>query len=73
MREIEFAFNCKKPAIICTHRVNYTSGISIENRNLNLKLLNSLIEKIKEKYTKVEFMSTDELYEELLNDRNKKI
>lgn len=69
IREIDFAFSCKKPAIICTHRVNYVSGIDESNREENLKCLNELLTKIKEKYSNVEFMSTDEFYKGITDEK----
>ena len=72
LKEIDFAFSCKKPAIICSHRVNYVGGIDKNNRIENLKCLNGLLEKVTKKYPNVEFMSTDEFYKEIKNDKNNK-
>ena len=39
MADIEFAFNCKKPSVICSHRVNYVGGIEEENRKKREEML----------------------------------
>lgn len=59
--EIENAFRWKKPAIICSHRVNFIGYIDERNRNTNLKLLKTLLFEIQKKWTDVEFMSSDRL------------
>lgn len=61
LSQIDIAFLWKKPAIISSHRVNYTGSISKENRSKNLNLLHNLLTKILNKYPEVEFMSTDQL------------
>lgn len=61
IKDIENAFFFKKPAILVSHRLNYTGAISPENRERNLKLLNDLIKKIINKWPDVEFMSSDQL------------
>lgn len=49
------------PAVICTHRVNYVSGISKENRDYGIGCLDKLISLILQKYPDVRFMFSDEL------------
>ena len=61
LKEINIAFKYKKPAIICSHRVNYIGSINPENRSDNLNLLNMLLTEILKKFPDVEFMSSDEL------------
>lgn len=61
LKQIENAFKWKTPAIICSHRLNYVSMLSQENRDINLVLLKKMLQKIKSKWPNVEFMSTDEL------------
>jgi len=63
MKEIDFAFRYKKPAIISSHRVNYIGSIRPENRDKNLKLLRTLMKRIVNQYSDVEFMSSDQLGE----------
>lgn len=59
--EINLAFRFKKPAIICTHRVNYIGSIFPENRETSLKLLNQLLKSIVSRWPDVIFMSSPEL------------
>lgn len=59
--QIETAFSWGKPAIITSHRVNYIGFLDEKNRDRSLKLLKELIKKVQEKWTDVEFVSSDEL------------
>ncbi|MBA4323139.1 MAG: hypothetical protein C0408_10020, partial [Odoribacter sp.] len=56
LREIEIAFRWQKPAIVSTHRVNYTGFINPENRAKGLKALDELLKKIINRWPEVEFM-----------------
>ena len=61
LNDIDIAFQWKKPAIVSMHRVNFIGGIEIANRDKNLRLFETLLDKILKKYPEVEFMSTDQL------------
>lgn len=61
MNEIETAFSMRKPAIICSHRVNYIGGLFEKNRSHNLKLLAQLFALLIKKHPSIEFMSSDQL------------
>ena len=61
MREIEKAFSLQKPAIICSHRVNFIGSIFEENRTKNLALLDQLLNEIIRKWPEVEFMHSAQL------------
>jgi hypothetical protein len=61
LKEISIAFRFKKPAIICSHRVNYIGAIDPGNRTKNNILLKQLLGKILGKWPDVEFMSSDKL------------
>jgi len=61
VKSIERAFRWGKPAIISTHRLNYIGYIEKDNRNKNLKLLDSLLSQIITKWPEVEFMTSVEL------------
>ncbi|WP_294819441.1 polysaccharide (de)acetylase [uncultured Flavobacterium sp.] len=61
LKEISSAFFWKKPAVICSHRVNFMGGIDPANRTANLKQLESLLQAIVKRWPDVEFMSSDEL------------
>lgn len=58
LKEIECAFNYKKPAVICSHRFNFIGSINEENRDRNLNQLALLLKKIIKKWPDVEFMTT---------------
>lgn len=59
--EVKNAFFWNKPAIICTHRVNFIGGIDESNRLNNLRLFRNLLNQIIKEYPEVEFLSSDEL------------
>lgn len=61
MKEIDIAFTCRKPAIISSHRVNYTGYLNPNNRSNGLRKLDSLLTAIMKKWPDAEFMSTSEL------------
>ena len=61
LAQIETAFAWGKPAIITSHRVNYIGVLEKKNRDINLKLLTELIQKIQKKWPDVEFLSSDQL------------
>lgn len=61
LNQISIAFKWKKPAIISSHRINYVGGMSVKHRDDNLKKLSELLNKIKNRWSDVEFISSDEL------------
>ncbi|PHN01488.1 hypothetical protein [Flavilitoribacter nigricans] len=61
LKDISTAFYCKKPAIISTHRVNYSGGLSQANRDLGLKELDRLLKTILRNWPDVEFLTSDQL------------
>lgn len=65
MSEINCAFRWEKPAVICSHRVNYIGGLYSENRSNGLKQLNNLLSGIVKKWSDVEFMTSNELGDEI--------
>ena len=65
--QIRFAFKCKKPAVICCHRVNFSGGIDKQNSKNNIILLDSLLTKIEQEFSNVEYMSTPTMIKEILN------
>lgn len=62
LNEISKAFGSRKPAIISTHRFNYIASIHSENRKNNLLGLQALLEEIIKQYPDVEFVSSEELF-----------
>jgi hypothetical protein len=67
--EIECAFRWHKPAIISSHRVNYTGSLNIRNRQNSLKQLLDLLINIKVKWPDVEFITSDQLGSFILESR----
>lgn len=69
MREIESAFRWGKPATISSHRVNYIGFLYPENRERGLKQLNELLMKMLKKWPDIEFMTSVELGNTILNSK----
>ena len=65
MSQISQAFLNRKPAVICSHRVNFMGGISIKNQDAGLRQLSDLIDRAKVAWPDIEFISTCELLTEL--------
>lgn len=61
LSEIKQAFLLRKPAVICSHRINYVSGMSTAHRDRNLLLLDQLLTRIRQRWPEVEFISSDAL------------
>ncbi len=61
LAQVKNAFTWKKPAIICSHRINYIGYIEPKNRDRGLKDLQLLLTTIIKKWPDVEFITTDEL------------
>lgn len=67
LSRISIAFKWKKPAIIGSHRLNYIGSINKDNSNLNLRLLKSLLDEIVKRWPDVEFMTSDQLGDLVVN------
>lgn len=61
LRKIDIAFSWHKPAIVCSHRLNYMGSVDERNRTTNLKLLHNLLNRIIRYWPDVEFMPSDKL------------
>lgn len=61
LKEIEIAFRWGKPAVINSHRINFTSRIKPDLRDKTLKEAKNLIKAILKKWPNVEFMNSEEL------------
>lgn len=70
LKRIDIAFKCKKPAIICSHRLNFIGYIDEKNRTNNLRLLKNLLNQIILKWPDVEFMSSDEIGNLIISKKN---
>jgi hypothetical protein len=66
--QIKNAFLWKQPAVISTHRLNYIGSLQEGNREQNLLLLEGLLKEITEKWSHVEFMTSDRLGELIKRD-----
>tara|TARA_B100000809_G_scaffold210908_1_gene214390 strand:+ start:151 stop:1281 length:1131 start_codon:yes stop_codon:yes gene_type:complete len=68
-KQIENAFLWGTPAIISSHRVNYVSNMSQINRDSSLKHLDTLLKKINLKFPDVEFMSSSQLADLIIDQK----
>jgi hypothetical protein len=58
---IKTAFLWNRPAIICSHRINYVGYLDADNRDKSLRQLKQLLNGILKQWPDVEFMSSDQL------------
>ena len=65
LNDIRIAFAWRNPAVIGTHRVNYIGGIDRSNRDRGLRELSALLTAILKKWPDVEFMSSEQLGNEI--------
>lgn len=63
LAEISAAFLWNKPAVICSHRINYVGFINEKNRDRGLHDLSAVIKKALKKWPDVQFISTNQLLE----------
>ncbi len=63
LKQISIAFSKDQPAVISSHRVNYVSGGSVQNRDHGLKELEKLIHSIYKNWPEVEFITSNQLLE----------
>lgn len=61
MAQIQAAFLFSKPAVICSHRINFIGFINPKNGERGLSDLNQLLKAVVKKWPEVKFISTDEL------------
>lgn len=70
LQDIAIAFRWNKPAVISSHRVNFSGHIDENNRKTGLEALQSLLNKIIRKWPDVEFMAAHELGELIASEYN---
>ena len=58
---INVAFRWKKPAVICSHRLNFMGSLDESNRTVNLSYFRDLLNRIIRLWPDVEFIRTDQL------------
>ncbi|WP_416867061.1 MAG: hypothetical protein ACMVP2_06130 [Imperialibacter sp.] len=61
LNDISIAFRWQKPAVISTHRVNFTGGLNESNRKNGLAAFRKLARQIISVWPEVEFMTSTEL------------
>jgi hypothetical protein len=61
LAQIQNAFLWQKPAVICSHRINYIGFINKQNRERGLQDLKTLMKIVLRKWPEVQFISTDQL------------
>jgi hypothetical protein len=61
LKEIARAFCFHKPAVICSHRVNFIGAIDTGNRHNTLRQLSDLLKSIVSRWPDVCFISSDEI------------
>ncbi|MBB1472230.1 hypothetical protein H5368_04220 [Luteimonas sp. MC1782] len=59
--EMALAFRLGKPAVICTHRVNYVGGMDVQHRDSSLAQLERFLSAMLQRWPDLEFISSDEL------------
>lgn len=70
LMQIEAAFRMRKPAVISSHRVNFSGHIDQDNRKKGIRALHELLGKLATRHPDVEFMSIAELGELINNKGN---
>jgi len=61
LQQVRTAFFWGKPAVICTHRINYVAGMRPDLRDRHLQGLRRLLEAITKQWPDAAFRSSDEL------------
>lgn len=61
LRRLKIIFFWGKPAVISTHRINFSGALDEENRTRNLESFKQLLQLILKTWPDVEFISTDKL------------
>ena len=69
-RQIEYAFRWRIPAIVSSHRINYTSRIEVENRERGIQALDDFLSWVTKTYPEVEFHNSESLGEILEKQNN---
>lgn len=65
LESIGIAFKWGKPAIISSHRINFTGRLDVEQRTRNLKDLDLLIKKVLNKWPDIQFLDSASIYNEV--------
>jgi hypothetical protein len=68
LSDISVAFKWRKPAVISSHRVNFTGALSPDNRKHGLSRLHELLNKIVQNWPGTEFITSEELGDIICNE-----
>lgn len=69
LNRMKYAFRWNKPAVISTHRINFIGAINEQNRIKNLKQLDALLSEMITTWPDVEFMTSDQLVEQIIRSK----
>ncbi|MBN1182822.1 MAG: hypothetical protein JXB49_11080 [Bacteroidales bacterium] len=61
LADIDIAFRMHKPAVICSHRINYVGYIVESNRDRTLNMLDKLLKMALKRWPDIEFMTSVQL------------
>lgn len=61
LSDIRASFRMNKPAIICSHRINYVGYLVEENRDRTLSMLNYILKSIQKEWPETEFLNSVQL------------
>lgn len=64
------AFRWGKPAVLCTHRINFMGALVPENRDRNLLDFDRLLKSVVTRWPDIEFLSSDELGHAIETDQH---
>lgn len=59
--QVNQSFRLGRPAVVCSHRVNYVSSLDAAHRDRNLKYLDRFLGSVRRRWPQVEFVTSDEL------------
>lgn len=61
LEHVGAAFQLGKPAVVCTHRINYVGGMDAVHRDRSLAMLGRFLDGLRRRWPDIEFISSDEL------------
>ena len=61
LADINQAFRLNRPAIVCSHRINYVGGMDLKHRDRSLRQLDRLLTQVRQRWPDVGFTTSDEL------------
>mgnify|MGYP000103029472 CR=1 FL=1 len=73
LQDISAAFRMNKPAVICSHRLNYVGFIEQRNRDRNLRMLKELLSEITKRWPQVEFLNSVQLGNMMVKENGRDI